>query len=111
MLFSALLPLALLDAGAAIAQEFKQVKLTEKHVQGFMAAYDDIAKLYYGADPEKRDPKVDVQAAAVAKKNGFASLAQYENVSTNIMMIMLGIDPQTKKLPPSLRTSQTIERA
>jgi hypothetical protein len=102
MLFSALLPLALLDPGAAIAQEFKQVKLTEKHVQGFMAAYDDIAKLYYGADPEKRDPKVDVQAAAVAKKNGFASLAQYENVSTNIMMIMLGIDPQTKKFtePP-----------
>jgi hypothetical protein len=99
MLFSALL---LLDPGAAIAQEFKQVKLTEKHVQGFMAAYDDIAKLYYGADPEKRDPKVDVQAAAVAKKNGFASLAQYENVSTNIMMIMLGIDPQTKKFtePP-----------
>jgi hypothetical protein len=99
MLFSALL---LLDPGAAIAQEFKQVKLTERHVQGFMAAYDDIAKLYYGADPEKRDPKVDVQAAAVAKKNGFASLAQYENVSTNIMMIMLGIDPQTKKFtePP-----------
>jgi hypothetical protein len=102
VLFSALLTLALFDPGAAIAQEFKQVKLTEKHVQGFMAAYDDIAKLYYGANPEKRDPKVDVQAAAVAKKNGFASLAQYENVSTNIMMIMLGIDPQTKKFtePP-----------
>jgi hypothetical protein len=102
VLFSAVLTLALFDPGAAIAQEFKQVKLTEKHVQGFMAAYDDIAKLYYGANPEKRDPKVDVQAAAVAKKNGFASLAQYENVSTNIMMIMLGIDPQTKKFtePP-----------
>src|SRR5205085_12283253 len=102
VLFSALLTLALFDPGAAIAQEFKQVKLTEKHVQGFMAAYDDIAKLYYGANPEKRDLKVDVQAAAVAKKNGFASLAQYENVSTNIMMMMLGIDPQSKKFtePP-----------
>ena len=73
MLFSALLTLTLFDPGAAIAQE-----LTEKHVQGFMAAYDDIAKLYYGANPERRDPKVDVQAAAVAKKNGFASLAEYE---------------------------------
>jgi len=67
-----------------------------------MAAYDDIAKLYYGADPDKRDPKVDAQAATVSKKNGFASLAQYEDVSMNITMIMFGIDPQTKKFtePP-----------
>jgi hypothetical protein len=102
VLFSALLTLALFDPGAATAQELKQVKLTEKHIQGFMAAYDDIAKLYYGANPEKRDPKVDAQAAAVAKKNGFASLAQYEDVSMNITMIMSGIDPQTKKFtePP-----------
>jgi hypothetical protein len=49
-----------------------------------------------------RDPKVDAQAAAVAKKNGFANLGQYEDVSMNITMIMLGIDPQTKKFtePP-----------
>ena len=102
VLFLALLTLALFDPGAATAQELKQVKLTEKHIQGFMAAYDDIAKLYYGADPDKRDPKVDAQAAAVAKKNGFASLAQYEDVSMNITMIMSGIDPQTKKFtePP-----------
>ena len=33
-----------------------------------MAAYDDVAKLYYGANPDKRDPKVDVQAAVVAKR-------------------------------------------
>jgi hypothetical protein len=32
----------------------KQIKLTEKHIQGFMAAYDDIAKLYYGTNPDKR---------------------------------------------------------
>src|SRR5438094_6039568 len=48
-LFSALLVLALFDNGAATAQEVKQIKLTDKHIQGFMAAYDDIAKLYYGA--------------------------------------------------------------
>ena len=101
-LFSALLALALFGHGAATAQEVKQIKLTEKHIQGFIAAYDDIAKLYYGANPDKRDPKVDAQAAAVAKKNGFVSLAQYEDVLTNITMIMSGIDPQTKKFtePP-----------
>ncbi len=44
----------------------------------------------------------DSDAGVVAKKNGFASLAQYEDVSTNIVMIMSGIDPQTKKFtePP-----------
>src|SRR6266487_4195154 len=52
-LFSALLALALFDPGAATAQQVKQIKLTEKHIQGFMAAYDDIAKLYYGANPDK----------------------------------------------------------
>src|SRR5258708_270512 len=91
VLFSALLALALFDPGEVTAQEVKQIKLTEKNIQGFMAAYDDIAKLYDGANPDKRDPKVDAQAAVVAKKNGFASLAQYEDVSTNITMIMSGI--------------------
>ena len=102
VLFSALLAFALFDPGAAIAQEVKQIKLTEKHIQGFMAAYEDMAKVYDGANQDKPDPKVEAQAAVVAKKNGFASLAQYEDVSTNITMIMSGIDPQTKKFtePP-----------
>src|SRR6266702_4768794 len=63
-----------------------------------MGAYEDIAKLYDGANPEP-DPR---QAEAVAKKNGFASLDEYDDVSFNISMIMSGIDPQTKKFtePP-----------
>jgi hypothetical protein len=98
VLFSVLLALALFDPGAVTAQEVKQIKLTEKHIQGLMAAYEDIAKLYDGAESDKpEDPKVEAQAAAIAKKNGFASLAQYEDVLTNITMIMSGIDPQTKK--------------
>jgi hypothetical protein len=68
-----------------------------------IVAYEDIAKLYAGANSDTpEDPKVEAQAAAVAKKNGFASLAQYDDVLTNITMIMSGIDPQTKKFnePP-----------
>jgi hypothetical protein len=97
VLFLALLALALFNPGAAPAQEVKQIKLTEKHIQGFLAASNDMAKLYDDANPDKPDPKVEAQAAAVAKKNGFASLAEYDDVSTNISMIMSGIDPQTKK--------------
>jgi hypothetical protein len=100
-LFSALLALALFDHGTATAQEVKQIKLTEKHIKGFMAAYEDMAKLYESANPEP-DPKVEAQAEAVAKKNGFASLDEYDDVSFNISMIMSGIDRQTKKFtePP-----------
>ncbi len=102
VLCSALLAFALFDTDAATAQEVRQIKLTEKQIQGFMAAYEDMAKVYDGANQDKPDLKVEAQAAAVAKKNGFASLAQYEDVSTNITMIMSGIDPQTKKFtePP-----------
>jgi hypothetical protein len=102
VVFSALLAVALLYAGATTAQEVKQIKLTEKHIQGFIAASKDMAQLYEGADPDKPDPKMEAQAAAVAKKNGFASLAEYDDASLNISMIMSGIDPQTKKFtePP-----------
>ncbi len=102
MLFSALLALAVFDNGAATAQEVRQIKLTEQQIQSFMAAYEDMAKLYDDANADKPDPKLEAQAAALAKKNGFASLAQYDDVLMNITMIMSGIDPQTKKFtePP-----------
>ena len=99
-LFSALLALALFDTGAATAQEVKQIKLTDKHIQDLMAAYEDMAKLYESANPEP-DPKVEAQAEAVAKKNGFASLDEYDDVSFNIERIMSGIDRQTKKFTES----------
>jgi len=89
-LFSALLALALFDPGAATAQEAKQIKLTEKHIQGFMAASKDMGKLYQNANPDKPDPKVEARAAAIAKKSGFASLDEYDDASMNISMIFSG---------------------
>jgi hypothetical protein len=101
-LFSALLALAVFGPDVANAQELKQIKLTEKHMQGFIAVSEDMAKLYDGANPDRPDPKREAQAEALVKKNGFANLAEYDDVSTNIAMIMSGIDPQTKKFtePP-----------
>ena len=102
VLFSVLLAFALFDSEAASAQEVKQIKLTEKHIQGFLAASKDMAILYDDANPDKLDPKKEARAEAIAKRNGFASLAEYEDAATNISMIMSGIDPQTKKFtePP-----------
>jgi hypothetical protein len=96
-LFSALLAFALFDSEAASAQEVKQIKLTEKHIQGFMGASKDMASLYDGVNPDKPDPKIEARVEAIAKRNGFASRAEYEDVATNISMIMSAIDPQTKK--------------
>ena len=70
VLFPALLAFVLIGPGAATAQETKQIKLTEKHIQGFMASYEDMAKLFESANPDNPDPKVEAQAAVSAKKNG-----------------------------------------
>src|SRR5207237_10029301 len=102
-LFAALLALALFDPGVATAQEGKEIKLTEKHIQRFMGAYNDMVKVYESADPDKPDDrKLEAQAEAAAKKNGFASLAEFDDVSVSISAVMSGIDPQTKKFtePP-----------
>ena len=69
-MFAALLALALFDPRAAIAQEPKQIKLTEKHIQGVMAAYKDMAKLYEGENSDKPDPRVEAQAIAAGKFHG-----------------------------------------
>src|ERR1700736_1181436 len=102
VLFSALLVLALLYPAVAPAQEVKQIKLTDKHVQSFIAVSEDMAKLSDGANQDKLDAELEAQAEAIVKRNGFANLAEYDEVSMNISMIMSGIDPQTKKFtePP-----------
>jgi hypothetical protein len=95
LLFSTFMALALFDPGVATAQDIKQIKLTERHIQGFMAADEEMAKIY-GADVDNSNPRVKAEGEAVARKNGFASFAEYDDVSMNIAIIMSHIDPQTK---------------
>jgi hypothetical protein len=110
MLVPALLALTLFVPIAASAQQVKQIKLTAKQIESFIAADKDMSKLREGADPDKPDPKMEAQAAAVAKKNGFASLDEYDKVSTNISLVFYGIDPQTKQFTePPERIKKEIE--
>jgi hypothetical protein len=110
VLISALLALFLFNPSIATAQEVKQIKLTEKHVQAFIAVSEHMAQLYDGVNPDKPDPELKAQAQALVKKNGFASLGEYDDVSMNIAVIMSGIDQQTKKFtePPD-QIKQQIE--
>ena len=76
----------------------KQMALTEKQIEGVLAAAKDIdaitAKI---PDNAKPDPKVDAQLDAAAKNNGFAGYAEYNDVTDNISMVLAGFDPATKQ--------------
>lgn len=76
----------------------KQLALTDKQIEGVLAASKDMdavtAKLPENAAP---DAKAMAQFDGVAKKNGFASFDDYNNVTDNIGMVMSGIDSTSKK--------------
>lgn len=78
----------------------KQIALTDKQIDQVLAAQKDLDaitdKLPQQA-PDKPDPKVVAQLDDVAKKNGFANYGEYNDVVENIMLVLSGFDPQTKK--------------
>jgi hypothetical protein len=83
---------------AAEAPAVKQIALTEKQIQGVLAASKDVDAITDKIpDNAKPDPKVDAQLDAVAKKNGFASFDEYNSVVDNISLVLGGFDPATKK--------------
>jgi hypothetical protein len=76
----------------------KQIAVTEKQVEGVLAASKDMDaitdKLPEDAKP---DPKITAQLEGVAKKNGFTSYDEYNNVLDNLGLVLAGFDPATKK--------------
>jgi hypothetical protein len=76
----------------------KQMALTEKQIEGVLAAQKDMgaitAKLPEDAKP---DPKITAKLEDVAKKNGFAGYDEYNTVVDNISLVLGGFDPATKK--------------
>ena len=91
-------------AGAAMAQgSVKQIPLTAKHIEGFIAAQKDMASVAekMQSNSDKPDPKVQAELEAIAKKHGFASFSEYDDVAANISMVMAGIDPETKQYTPA----------
>jgi hypothetical protein len=85
-------------APAAQPPALKQIALSEKQIQGVLAASKDMdaitSKLPENAQP---DPKVLAQLDGIAKKNGFASFDEYNDVTDNISLVLGGVDPATKK--------------
>ncbi|SFJ55221.1 hypothetical protein [Bradyrhizobium sp. Gha] len=86
------------QAAPAEAPALKQITLTDKQLDGVLAAQKDMdaitAKLPENTAP---DAKVMAQLDGVAKKHGFASYDDYNNVVDNISLVLGGFDPTTKK--------------
>jgi len=78
----------------------RQVDLTEKQVQGFIAAQKpmtDVTERMQGSVADNPDPKIQAELEAVAKKSGFKNFSEYDEVATTIAMVIAGIDPETRQ--------------
>jgi hypothetical protein len=100
LMIAALVAVALAHySGAALAQgAVKQIPLTDKHIEGFISAQKDMASVAekMQGNSDKPDPKVQAELETIAKKHGFASFQEYDDVAANISMVMAGIDPQSR---------------
>jgi hypothetical protein len=94
----AALSLSALSLGSTVnAQDIKQIKLTEQQVSGFVASQKDLAAIApkIQAAGDKPDAALQTELEAIAKKNGFASFSELDDVAANISIVMAGLDPQT----------------
>jgi hypothetical protein len=86
----------LLTSGVT-AQQLKQMKLTDKQVEGFIAAQADFAplaeKLREGG--EKPDPALAGRLEEIAKKHGFKDFAEFEDVGANVTIVLDGLDSKS----------------
>jgi hypothetical protein len=83
---------------AAQQPQLKQIALTEKQIEGAVAASKEMDPITSKLQPNARpDPKVIAQLEGVAKKNGFASYQEFNTVMDNIGVVFNGIDPTSKK--------------
>jgi hypothetical protein len=97
------------DALAQVAKT--HIQLTEKQIQGFIAAQADMSAVVEKTGAIfSGDTKYKADLNKVTKKHGFKNFAEYQTVAANISMVMAGIDPQTKVfIDPQMAIRKEIE--
>ncbi len=77
--------------------EYTEVKLTEAQVKGFISAQKDLAdisaKLEQAGD--KPDDALQNELEEVAKKHGFSSFQELDDVAASVSTVMAGLDPES----------------
>jgi hypothetical protein len=103
VMLAALLAVAFAHVSAAVPARaeaaMQQIRLTEKQIEGFIAAQPDMSAVVekmQGTASDQPNPKFQADLAEVAKKHGFKDFQEYEDVAGNISLLMSCIDPQTK---------------
>jgi hypothetical protein len=90
------------NGSPALAQEpkdepIKQIKLTEAQVKSFISAQPDLAtvapKLQEAGDTI--EPGLQTELDTIAKKHGFATFTELDDVAANISIVMAGLDSKT----------------
>jgi hypothetical protein len=82
--------------------QFKEVALTDKHVEGVLDSQKELDEIAAKIpqpkpnEPPKPDPAIQAQFESVAKKHGFADYAEYNGAVETISVVMGGFDPKTK---------------
>ena len=77
----------------------KQIALTEKQVERFIAAQRKMSAA-----------KAEDEFEAIAREYGFAGIDEHDDVEANILLLMEGIDPQSRAfLEPPVQIKRRIE--
>jgi hypothetical protein len=83
---------------AAAQMVTKQVQLTDKQVEGFIAAQKQMAEAK------------ETEFEQIAKAHGFSSLADLDTVEANILLVLDGLDPDTRAYAePPVQIKRQIE--
>ena len=91
------------DKGGAAAQaeppQPKQVALTQKSLDGLIAAQKEIRDLEakMPKNAQAPDAKMDSQIDAAVKKNGFTGPGDFADASYSVGIVLAGMDPDTGK--------------
>ncbi len=75
----------------------KQMALTDKQIEGVLAAQKDMEEITAKLPDNPTPDKITAQLDGVARKSGFASYDEYTNVVDNISIVLAGFDPATKQ--------------
>jgi hypothetical protein len=88
-------------ANARAQVQATQIQLTEKNMEGFIAAQKDMSvlaeKMHGAAFLNQADSKYRAEREAISRKYGFRDFAEYEAVTKNISIVITAIDPRTKE--------------
>jgi hypothetical protein len=88
-----------------------QIRLTEGHIESYLAAVGEVAALVKIYE-NKKDSEGREKLEKVATKHGFKNFNEYDDVDANIVLVLLGVDPRTKiYTDPAKEIKEEIARA